>query len=73
MTNKNPYELRSDILHMAKEYLDEQMHLNIQYMDRMMQLGAAHQEDIKKAFTPYTMEDLIKKASEMYSFVSTKG
>lgn len=72
MTNKNPFELRADILHLAKEYMDQQMHLNIQYWEKMAEANKATVEDMQKAFTAYSMEDLMKKAQEMYSFVSRK-
>lgn len=72
MTTKNPFELRADILQLAKDYMDQQMHLNIQYWEKMADAGKATMEDMQKAFTPYSMEDLMKRAQEMYSFVSKK-
>lgn len=72
MTNKNPFELRADILQLAKDYMDQQMHLNIQYWEKMVQAGNASIVDMQKAYTAYSMEDLMKKAQEMYSFVSKK-
>jgi hypothetical protein len=72
MTNKNPFEIRADILEMAKDYMDKQTALNLQYWEKMLTLGQATMEDVKAAYTPYTMEDLTKKAQEMYSFVSNK-
>lgn len=72
MTNKNPFEIRADVLQLAKDYMDQQMHLNIQYMEKMQTLGKATVEDIQKAYTLYSLDDLTKKAQEMYSFISTK-
>lgn len=72
MTNKNPFEIRADVLQLAKDYMDQQMHLNIQYWEKMQEIGKASVEDMKSAYTPYTIEDLMKKAQDMYSFVSKK-
>ena len=72
MTTKNPFELRADILQLAKDYMDQQMNLNIQYWEKMVEANKATVEDMQKAFTPYTMEDLVKKAQEMYAFVAKK-
>lgn len=72
MTNKNPFEIRADVLQLAKDYMDQQMHLNIQYWERMQEIGKASVEEMKSAYTPYTIEDLMKKAQDMYSFVSKK-
>ena len=74
MSTKNPFEIRADILEMAKDYMDKQTALNMQYWEKMMELGKATFEDAKAAnvYTPYSMEELMKKAQEMYSFVSKK-
>lgn len=70
--NKNPFEIRADVLQMAKAHLDQQMSLNIQYIERMYEIGQAQLEDVKKAYTSYGMDELMKNAQEMYSFVTTK-
>ena len=74
MSNKNPFEIRADVLEMAKDYMDKQTALNVQYWETMMAIGKATIEEAKAAnvYTPYSMEDLMKKAQEMYSFVSKK-
>lgn len=72
MTNKNPFEIRADILEMAKDYMDKQTALNLQYWEKMVAIGKATMDEAKAAYVPYTMEDLTKKAQEMYSFVSNK-
>lgn len=72
MTTKNPFELRADILQLAKDYMDQQMHMNIAFWEKMVEANKANLEDMQKAYTPYSMEDLMKKAHEMYSFVSKK-
>lgn len=74
MSNKNPFEIRADILELAKDYMDKQTALNVQYWEKMMEIGKATIDDAKAAnvYTPYSMEELMKKAQEMYSFVSKK-
>lgn len=72
MTNKNPFEIRADVLQLAKDYMDQQMHLNIQYWEKMQELGKASVEEMKSAYTLYSMDELTKKAQEMYSFIATK-
>lgn len=72
MTQKNPFELRADVLALAKEYMDKQMELNQQYAMAMMEAGVLATEEAQKMFKPYTFEELMAKAQEMYSFVRTK-
>ena len=76
MSNKNPFELRTEILTMAKEYMDRQMEMNRDFAQRAFEdaiaSGTATAESWK-SFVPtmYTVEELMKKATEMYSFIST--
>ena len=69
---KNPFEIRADIMAMAKDYLDKQTALNVQYWEKMYSISSLSLEEMKTAYTPYTMEELVAKAQEMYSFVSKK-
>ena len=69
---KNPFEIRADIMAMAKDYLDKQTALNVQYWENMQSVTKASVEEMKAAYTPYSMEELVAKAQEMYSFVSKK-
>ena len=76
MANKNPFEIRADMLQLAKEYMDQQYHMNIQFYENMIVEGKKArsdvQESLKEAYKMYSMDDLMNKAKEMYSFVSTK-
>jgi len=76
MSNKNPFEIRAEMLNLAKEYMDQQYHMNIQFLENMVAEGNKAREEIeeqlKDAYKMYTIEDLMEKAKEMYSFVSTK-
>ena len=69
MSNKNPFEIRADILAMAKDYMDKQVELNTTLFTQMMEAGKKTIEDVPQM---YTMEELQEKAKEMYSFVSDK-
>lgn len=76
MANKNPFEIRADMLQLAKDYMDQQYHMNIQFYENMVVEGKKAREEIedklKEAYKMYTTEELMAKAKEMYSFVSTK-
>ena len=72
MTNKNPFEIRADMLQLAKEYMDQQQQINVQFAEAMMEKGKKSLEDIQESYQMYSMEDLMEKAKEMYSFVSDK-
>jgi hypothetical protein len=76
MANKNPFEIRADMLQLAKDYMDQQYHMNIQFYENMVVEGKKVREDVeeqlKDAYKMYSTEELMTKAKEMYSFVSTK-
>ncbi len=77
MTTKNPFEIRTEILTMAKEYMDRQYEISFQF---------AHQAFIESVnagkvavdawsqYVPkmYTIKELMEKAQELYGFVNTK-
>ena len=69
MSNKNPFEIRADILAMAKDYMDKQVELNTTLFTQMMEAGKKTIDECPKM---YTMEELQEKAKEMYAFVSEK-
>ena len=72
MTNKNPFELRTEVLAMAKEYMDQAYHMNVNFVQTMFEQGKKTAEEMQAALTPYSAQDLIDKANEMYSFVSKR-
>lgn len=76
MANKNPFEIRADMLQLAKDYMDQQYHMNIQFYENMVVEGKKAtkeiEDELKEAYKMYTTEELMAKAKEMYSFVSTK-
>ena len=72
MSNKNPFEIRTEVLEMAKDYMDKQTQMNIEFTSKMFEAGKKNAEELRAAMTPYSMDDLMEKAKEMYSFVSNK-
>jgi hypothetical protein len=72
MSNKNPFEIRADMVQLAKEYMDKQWEANMDLMNNMYDQGKVTLEQVQAAYKPYTVEDMMKKAQEMYSFVSKK-
>jgi hypothetical protein len=77
MSNKNPFELRTDILAMAKDYMDQQYQINREFAQRAFDEAVAAQKvtaDTWKTYVPemYSIEDLMKKAQDLYGFVSKK-
>jgi len=72
MSNKNPFEIRTEILSMAKDYLDKQTQMNLEITTKLFEVGQKNAEELREAMTPYTMDELMDKAKEMYSFVSKK-
>jgi hypothetical protein len=72
MSNKNPFEIRTEMLHMAKDYMDKQWEMNYYFTQQMFEQGKKTAEEMQAALKPYSTEELMKKASELYSFVSKK-
>lgn len=73
MSNKNPFEIRAEMLTLAKDYMDQQYNMNVQFAEKALGEGKKTFEEYQAAVTKmYSMEDLMEKAKEMYSFVSKK-
>ena len=72
MSNKNPFEIRADMLKMAKDYMDQSWNNNLELAQRMYTNSKISTEQFQEAFKPYSMEPLMEKATEMYKFVSKK-
>jgi len=72
MSSKNPFEIRADMLKLAKDYMDQQYHINMDFWRQQFEANKATTEEFQKACQPYSIEDLMEKAKEMYSFVSEK-
>ena len=72
MSNKNPFEIRQEVLKMAKDYMDQQWSMNLQFTQQMFEQGRKNAEEMQAALTMYSTDDLMKKAQEMYAFVNKK-
>lgn len=72
MANKNPFEIRADMLAMAKDYMDQQYQINMDFVRNLYDENKATVEEFQKACEPYSIEEMMKKAQELYSFVSKK-
>lgn len=75
--SKTPFEVRSDLLAMAKEYMDRQYEINVQFASQAFEKAVEAGKvttDSWKEYVPaqYTLEELTKKAQELYGFVTTK-
>ena len=70
--NKNPFEIRAEMLQLAKEYMDQQYHVNVQFAEKMVEQNKQTAEELKDMYKMYSMDDLMEKAKEMYNFVSKK-
>jgi len=71
-TMKNPFEIRQEVLGMAKDYMDRQWEMNYMFTQQMFENGKKTVEDMQTALKPYSMEALMEKAQEMYQFVSKR-
>lgn len=70
----NPYQIRTDLLQMAKNMLDKNYDVQMQIAQNMFE---AHKENAEQAleawerYVPkmYTPDEVMAKAKELYSFV----
>lgn len=72
MPNKNAYELRAEVLEMAKSYMDKQLELNMEYAKNAQELGHIQMDQFKEAFTPYSVEELMEKSARVLFFCRKK-
>lgn len=77
MSNKTPYEVRLDILTLAKQYMDNNQLLENQVANTAFSHALAEDEataDDWELYAPkqYTPEELIEVAQKLYDFVLTK-
>ena len=75
--SKNPYEIRLETLKMAKEMADQQFQLQMDFMNRMIDENQETGKDIMEAYDKYVPnmykpEEIVKRANELYSYVSEK-
>lgn len=77
MSNKTPFEIRLEILQMAKDYMDKAQAIQMDFartaFEKSVEANKATLEEWSK-FVPqsYSLEEVTKKAAELYSFVTKK-
>jgi leucyl aminopeptidase len=84
MSNKNPFEIRLEILKMAKEMMDQQYdQATSMWWSQADRIATATNQTMADAIekskdlmearpTMYTPTEMMEKAQELYSFVSKK-
>ena len=70
----NPFEIRAELLKLAQEHVEAQYKANVEFATKAYELMVAQGKNIADITfpTPYTFEDVMEKAKEMYSFVDGK-
>lgn len=76
MANKNPFEIRFDVLAMAKEMLDKQYEMaQANYYNFLEQVKDSQKtfEDVEQ-YVPkmYQPQEVMEKAEELYKFIMKK-
>jgi hypothetical protein len=77
MSSKNPFELRFDVLAMAKELADRQYDMAQQQYWTMIEQAQKQSTDITEVMEKYTPKmyqpaEIMEKAEELYKFVTKK-
>ena len=68
MPNKNPFEIRAEMLQLAKEYMDQQYQMNVSFAEKAMEEGKKTFEQYQEVVSNmYSMDELMEKAKEMYT------
>lgn len=75
--NKNPYEIRLEVLKMAKEMLDKQYEVNLKTAKESIKLmkesGQPFMNQIDEYIPEmYKPEAVMEKANELYQFITKK-
>lgn len=74
MSAKTPFEIRLEVLQMAKEFLDKQAEINTDFavatFTELVKFGTKTAEQWQEfAPVPYTIQDITDKANELYGFI----
>ena len=77
MSNKSPFELRFDVLKMAKEMMDQQYDIAQQQFWTQLEQYKEASKDVNEVFEKYTPtmyqpSEIMSKAEELYKFVTKK-
>ena len=77
MTNKNPFEIRADLLKMSKEMLDKQFDAQMEMAKLAAEYWSEQGKDAEVFLTEvtpkmYSPECIMENARELYKFVNKK-
>jgi len=75
--SNNPYQIRYDVLNMAKELLDKQYDMQMEVAYKAMEMYKENSEQALEAYHKYipkaiTPEEIKAQADKLYEFVSEK-
>lgn len=73
----NPYQIRSDVLAMAKDIMDKNYDIQMKIAQNMFDANKENAEQALEAWNKYipkmyTPEEVMAKAKELYTFVTDK-
>jgi len=77
MSDRNPFEIRTRMLELAQNYLGEQYATNLEFakqaFDELVKTNQAAAQDWQR-YAPkmYDFTDIVRKAQELYGFVSKR-
>ncbi len=74
--NRNPFEIRADLIAAAKSYYDQIYAANVEFaritFAELVKHNTVHMSEWTKYVPPApTMDDILARAQEMYDFIST--
>ena len=77
MSNKNPFELRFDVLKMAKEMMEQQHEIANNQFYQMVDQAREQNKNIQEVFEKYTPKmyqpkEIMDKADELYKFITKR-
>lgn len=74
--SKTPFEIRQELLVLAKEYLDQQLDIHTVFMKKLVDESILSAEDYQAKFKEYvpmfSVDDIVKQAEKFYAFVDRK-
>jgi hypothetical protein len=73
----NPFEIRTQMLEMAKAYLERQHEINTEFAKQVFEQLVATGQKVQadwQFYAPkmYTFEDVLEQAKKLYGFVNAK-
>ena len=73
----NPYQIRYDVLAMAKDMMDKQYDMQMTLANKMMDMAKDNREQAMEAWQAYipkaiTPEEIKAQADKLYEFVTDK-